>query len=250
MVSYPSDFALSLSWSPIFMLEMWDPGGDLLHIFWSCPRLSHFWEQVRLITCTLTGLDLSLDPAVFLLHLPPLPRKRYKASLAIHLINAAKACIPALWKSPDPPSIAAWLARVKETNRMKELTASLHDRLDKYRNTWFHWFKFVDSQDYIKATIGSPPPPWTIPLDACGPRSDCGCHPPYPPCPFYLRLSPPLTPPPFFLFWYIPCVLFYIKAWEEDTTALDCNNLYNNTVRHCHVYLTCYPVVITCCAIL
>lgn len=70
----------------------------MLHIFWT----ERFWTQVRDNIRRLTDFDLGLDPAKYLLHLFDLPIKRYKHSMLIYLLNAAKACITALWKQESP----------------------------------------------------------------------------------------------------------------------------------------------------
>ncbi|XP_018417320.1 PREDICTED: cip1-interacting zinc finger protein [Nanorana parkeri] len=44
-------------------------------------------------------------------------RRKYKASLSIHLLNAAKACVPALWRSTQTPSLRLWFTKVNEINQ-------------------------------------------------------------------------------------------------------------------------------------
>lgn len=42
-----------------------------------------------------------------------------------HLINAARACIPALWKQECLSSVALWIRRVEDIKLMEDLTLSL-----------------------------------------------------------------------------------------------------------------------------
>lgn len=46
---------------------------------------------------------IEISPAQMLLHHSKIPKSRYHKSLALHLLNAAKMCIPALWKDTSPP---------------------------------------------------------------------------------------------------------------------------------------------------
>lgn len=77
--------------------------GNMLHIFWSCKKIVDFWSKVRDTVRQLTEYDLGLDPGRYLLHLSDLPKCKYRNSLVVHLLNAAKACILAFWERKSPP---------------------------------------------------------------------------------------------------------------------------------------------------
>lgn len=79
--------------------------GSLIHIWWDCPRIQIFWAEVHRITPHVTSYDLERTPAQFLLHHSPLSNKSYHKSLVIHMINAAKQCIPFHWKSQTSPQL-------------------------------------------------------------------------------------------------------------------------------------------------
>lgn len=98
--------------------------GTLLHIFWECPKLNSFWSHVGTTIKTLTGGMLNKNPVAFLLN------KKFKNCLLSHLL--AKACIPALWKSTCPPTIAHWCTRVADIHVMENLTMTLKEQEDKY----------------------------------------------------------------------------------------------------------------------
>lgn len=61
----------------------------------------------------------------YLLHLSYLPRYRYKKMMMAHLLNVAKACIPALWKQALPRTIALWFSKIAELHHMKNIMATL-----------------------------------------------------------------------------------------------------------------------------
>lgn len=64
-----------------------------------------------------------------------------------HLLDAAKACIPLLWKSQHPPTIAMWLKKVEDINQMEDLVLSSQDRNETYKETWQLWNIFKCSTE-------------------------------------------------------------------------------------------------------
>lgn len=114
----------------------------------SCRCIARFWAEVTALISKLTGFDLFANPAACLLHLTPMKWSKYKKSLTIHLLNAAKAYIPSMWKSPTPPMITQWISRVKDIMPMEDLTASLKGTVRVFKKTCYCWQQFWESQDY------------------------------------------------------------------------------------------------------
>ena len=135
--------------------------GTMLHVFWSCPRLHHFWSEVRRITQQFSDREIPDDPAFFLLHATDAPTRVYKKSIVRHLLDSAKACIPVRWKSPLPPTIAMWLRRIDEINRMEDLILTNQDRQKAYTDAWRIWNIFSYSEEGI-ALRGESTPPRTL----------------------------------------------------------------------------------------
>lgn len=68
-------------WNPQTPSICWRCGSDtgvLINIWWHCPRLVRFWNQVREIIKKITGTKLLLNGAYCLLHISNFPLKRYK----------------------------------------------------------------------------------------------------------------------------------------------------------------------------
>lgn len=110
--------------------------GTMLHIFWECSGLKEFWKMVSETVKEITGVSLGENPAAFLLHDIPLPIDKYNKSLLRHLLTAAKACIPALWKSTVAPTKIQWISRIAEIQQMENLTMTLREQEDRYREIW------------------------------------------------------------------------------------------------------------------
>lgn len=124
--------------------------GDLLHLFWSCPKLLPFWTSVKRIMSKFTDREIPWDPAFFLLHHNNIHRKSYRRSILPHLLNAARCCIPRLWKSSSPPSIQMWLSRVAVIARMEDLIHTNRGCHEKYLKTWFYWREFTHTREYAQ----------------------------------------------------------------------------------------------------
>lgn len=119
----------------------------LLHIFWSCPLLQHFWTTVRMISQKFTDYPMNDNPAFILLHVSSIPPKKYKKSIIRHLLNAAKSCIPLLWKKTLPPTVGMWLRRVVEIRRLEDLVLTAQNKQEQHLNTWMHWNIFIYSDE-------------------------------------------------------------------------------------------------------
>lgn len=124
--------------------------GTPFHIWWSCSLISPFWTAVHKLTKQVSNLDLALSPALCLLHHTTLPHKVYHKSLAMHMINAAKLCIPRHWRSTTPPNIKEWLLTIDKIAEMEELIHISNDDLHKYHTTWDDWHSFKLSTEYAR----------------------------------------------------------------------------------------------------
>lgn len=73
--------------------------GTFLHIWWECPRLWPFWQDIKAQIKVILDVDLQDSPLEFLLHVPSTPLSHYHKSILPHLLNAARRLIPIHWKS-------------------------------------------------------------------------------------------------------------------------------------------------------
>ena len=73
--------------------------------------------------------------------------RRYRKTVVCHLLNAARACIPGLWKQTRAPSIKMWLNRVENLNRMEDLVWTSRQKRRVYLETWAEWNIFRYSEE-------------------------------------------------------------------------------------------------------
>lgn len=119
--------------------------GTLLHIFWSCPKLSRFWKVIHETVQLFTDRTIKKDTAFFLLHATDIPDKAYKGSIIRHLLDAVRTCIPLCWKSTLPPTIDMWLGKVEEIRKMEDLIHTAQHREEIFSKTWQLWSMFIYS---------------------------------------------------------------------------------------------------------
>lgn len=100
----------------------------MLHIFWSCFKLAHFWRKARKIV---QYYEIPNDPAFFLLHVLNIPGKKHKTSIIRPLLNAANSYIPLNWKIQHPPTISCWLHKVEEISKMDILIFTAQHKREK-----------------------------------------------------------------------------------------------------------------------
>lgn len=124
--------------------------GSLLHIWWSCPILSEYWKGVHNITTKVTGHALEFDPACLLLHHTQGSPDAYRKSTAIHMINAAKLCIPQRWKNTSPPTLRDWLLKIEKISEMEELVHIAQERYTTYMKTWATWILYKTTPEYLQ----------------------------------------------------------------------------------------------------
>lgn len=122
--------------------------GSLLYIWWCCPLIQPFGKEVHRLTIQITIYSPDFTPVQYLLHHTSIPQSAYKRSLILHLINAAKFCIPIHWKDNTHPSISEWLQRIEKIADMEDLVHQTRETLKKFQKTWACWLHFTESVEF------------------------------------------------------------------------------------------------------
>ncbi|CAI9619856.1 unnamed protein product [Staurois parvus] len=109
-----------------------------------------FWQEVHRLVVSITTLPLALSPAQFLLHHSSLPRAQYFKSLAMHMINAARLCIPVLWGSTRNalPLYMNGSPEWVKTADMENWLRLLLDTPTKFSHVWACWTHFLTTPEY------------------------------------------------------------------------------------------------------
>lgn len=86
--------------------------GTMAHLWWECPKIKIFWQEVIRLIEVITGNAIPLNPWVCLFHGSEGAKSWYKTLLIPVLLNSAKSVIPKKWQEADAPRTRDWISRV------------------------------------------------------------------------------------------------------------------------------------------
>uniref|UniRef100_A0A8C5LZP1 Reverse transcriptase domain-containing protein n=1 Tax=Leptobrachium leishanense TaxID=445787 RepID=A0A8C5LZP1_9ANUR len=119
--------------------------GTYLHIWWACPPLLEFWRTVHGAILRVTGVDLSLSPACFLLFHIALPLKTLKRSVLMSMLLAARSLVPVLWRTDRIPSTREWIGRVEVLRSIDHREAADRGVSADFATKWYYWEEYAAS---------------------------------------------------------------------------------------------------------
>lgn len=122
--------------------------GSMLHVWWDCVNLQPFWSKVHDLNTHITTFTLDYTLAQFLLHHTSLSKRINYKSLAMHLVNAARLCVPKHWRSTCAPTIREWFARISKIKDMEELIHISQDRMQEFSAVWACWINFTTTERF------------------------------------------------------------------------------------------------------
>lgn len=111
--------------------------GSIMHVFWECRKLKHFWKAVHDLTVKIVETPLDITPTLYLFGteldktLDTTCRKRI-----ILMSYIAKKCILLNWKQQRPPSFNLFKQILNETSRLEQRTYVLKNKWDAFRKIW------------------------------------------------------------------------------------------------------------------
>lgn len=119
--------------------------GTMLHVWWTCPVMRKFWEEIRKFIYLITNQNVPDDPWVCLHHGSDVSSKCYRRTLLPHLLNAAKSLIPRHWRETRRPSLREWFDKTDEIYCMEYLRYSEGLEMEDYEEIWRDWVRFKTS---------------------------------------------------------------------------------------------------------
>lgn len=124
--------------------------GTMAHVWWTCPEMGLFWEEIKKFIREITHFDLPKDPKIFLFHLYDMPTKTYLRTLLPHFIDAAKTLIAKNWKRKERPTMREWFNKMNEIQELEYLRFSEGIKMEAYKIKWGVWEKFKNSPRSIE----------------------------------------------------------------------------------------------------
>ena len=121
---------------------------DHEHIFWNCPKISTYWDDVWLEIKTILRYEIPKTNVV--LYLGNLTHDNTQGEdmyLVKILLAASKKAITRLWYKPEPPVREQWLGIVEEIFVMEKLTHKLRLQEDLFLEKWEKWTDYTNQQN-------------------------------------------------------------------------------------------------------
>lgn len=113
--------------------------GTLLHMWWSCPCISIFWEKVSDLISELTHINFPLTPELAVLDIDKVDVPIPFQTVVHQVLFAARISIARLWKLPTTPSIPELVNRVNLSCHSELILSPFTTNLAKKRQAWSPW---------------------------------------------------------------------------------------------------------------
>ncbi|KAF7646198.1 hypothetical protein LDENG_00191690 [Lucifuga dentata] len=111
--------------------------GDFSHIFWDCPKIQTYWDEVNKKIGEILNLERAFKPHQLILGNISLSGLGRNTSYMLRvLVLLAHKMITINWLKPHPPTLEQWTQRLRVVNCMENITASLQLRMDIYLQRW------------------------------------------------------------------------------------------------------------------
>lgn len=107
------------------------------HIFWSCPILQNYWDEVYKAINQIFQEVIPKDATVALLGIMPASVQGLAKSYLLNvLFTAALKCITIKWMQVEPPFYNVWVQKVRELYQMEKITYSLRLQKSVFSLRW------------------------------------------------------------------------------------------------------------------
>lgn len=122
---------------------------DLIHMFWLCPKLSSFWQDIFKAFSEMFGTQFNPNPISAVFGLIPeecrdlLPNKAYVIIAFSTLL--ARRLILLKWKQQAPPSFVHWIKEVLYFLKLERIKYTIKGSTQAFVKTWRPFWDYYDS---------------------------------------------------------------------------------------------------------
>ena len=131
-----------------------DPA-TLLHMFWTCPKLLHFWQSIfkTFSKILMEPIDPSPLSALFGVTPQAVNLSSSKSNVVAFCTLLARRLILFRWKDPFPPTYSHWIREIMEYLKLEKIRYSLQGSVLKFYATWQPFLTFVDQMEAENVTL-------------------------------------------------------------------------------------------------
>uniref|UniRef100_A0A8C7WYM9 Reverse transcriptase domain-containing protein n=1 Tax=Oryzias sinensis TaxID=183150 RepID=A0A8C7WYM9_9TELE len=120
--------------------------GNHTHIFWSCPKLLSFWNDVTTVIKNVIGYHLPNEFTTLYLGNIEDSVLNEDVYLVRILLLASKKTITKKWHKVEPPGKDDWLKIIWTIYSVEKLTFLLKLKLDVFKKKWKKWYNYMENQ--------------------------------------------------------------------------------------------------------
>ena len=114
--------------------------GIVFHMVWSSPRLGPYWREVAETLSNRCGVELPLDPRLFLLsYLGAVEGDRYTKLCITFALFYARRKIFLRWRGPDHPTRSSWLGTINRVLPLYRIMYGSRNCPAKFDKIWSSW---------------------------------------------------------------------------------------------------------------
>ena len=123
--------------------------GSLVHMFWSCSKLSGYWKGVLGALSRIVRITIPYDPKLTLLgdtSLMPRCTNHILRLVKIALATANK-CIALKWKDETPPQTSLWFRELTSCIPSEQIMYNLKEKPEDFERIWRKLIDFNEAND-------------------------------------------------------------------------------------------------------
>lgn len=113
---------------------------NLYHVFWNCPHITPFWENVASLISEITGQYKTLTPELALLNIGLDSYQSIVRTVIAHVLFAARTALASKWKSPVLPTRREITTRVNIQYQYEKILAFKKFKAPQFMKVWQAWF--------------------------------------------------------------------------------------------------------------
>lgn len=122
------------------------------HLFWACPTIQPFWNQIKSVINTMLNMNTGLQWDEWLFgSLYSVKRNKDTQRLFGMLSLAARKCITKNWLKSVAPNLDEWHKTVYLIFVMERITFQKRLQMDKFTDIWEKWLSYIQTRhpEYI-----------------------------------------------------------------------------------------------------
>lgn len=122
----------------------------LLHMFWTCPRLHSFWQNIFGTFSKMCGKTVEPSPYIALFGVAPMDSPfllRKETTMMAFCSLLARRLILLTWKDSVPPLFNHWIREVMCHLRLEKIRYTIRGSTGTFYNIWQPFLSFVEDMD-------------------------------------------------------------------------------------------------------